>query len=481
MSDNHEKFQNGFDPNNGSESVNTNTSANNAVNSTNAYGTYHNAQYPTNNTPAYTWNAQSAPQQNAPVQPNGQPVYYGVPVHQPQKQPKPKKHGSKFGLKLLAVVLCCAITSAAALGVFVAMIQNGVINVQSSEASSNAAFTISRVVNGDTGSDTSTSSDGTVSAMSDQDIAAKLTPSVVCIQNYQVTQNYGFMQTDTSDSSVSPASEGSGIIMSEDGYIITNAHVVEGATSLKVMTSDGETYEAQLIGSDTVTDLAVVKINATGLTAAEFGSSEDLRVADKVMAIGNPGGHELSSSVTIGYVSALNRAIANNTTGYTMEYIQTDAAINPGNSGGALINKYGQVVGINSAKISATGYEGLGFAIPIDTAQPIISDLIQYGYVKDRAVLGISGQFIDSMTGRFYGLPQGEYVAQLNSSEAQASGLQVGDVITAIDNQQLDSESTLRSAILSKKPGDTVTLQVYRSSTQQSTTVELKLSEYSAG
>ena len=378
-------------------------------------------------------------------------------------------------------MLCCAITSAASLGVFVAMIQNGVINVQSPEASSNAAFTISRVVNGDTSSDTSASSDGTVSAMSDQDIAAKLTPSVVCIQNYQVTQNYGFMQTDTSDSSVSPASEGSGIIMSEDGYIITNAHVVEGATSLKVMTSDGETYEAQLIGSDTVTDLAVVKIDATGLTAAEFGSSEDLRVADKVMAIGNPGGHELSSSVTIGYVSALNRAIANNTTGYTMEYIQTDAAINPGNSGGALINEYGQVVGINSAKISATGYEGLGFAIPIDTAQPIISDLIQYGYVKDRAVLGISGQFIDSMTGRFYGLPQGEYVAQLNSSEAQASGLQVGDVITAIDGQQLDSESTLRSAILSKKPGDTVTLQVYRSATQQSATVELKLSEYSAG
>lgn len=481
MSDNHEKFQNGFDLNNGSEPVNTNTSANNAVNSTNAYGTYHNAQYPTNNTPAYTWNAQNAPQQNAPVQPNGQPVYYGVPVHQPQKQPKPKKHGSKFGLKLLAVVLCCAVTSAASLGVFVAMIQNGVINVQSSEASSNAAFTISRVVNGDTSSDTSASSDGTVSAMSDQDIAAKLTPSVVCIQNYQVTRNYGFMQTDTSDSSVSPASEGSGIIMSEDGYIITNAHVVEDATSLKVMTSDGETYEAQLVGSDTVTDLAVVKIDATGLTAAEFGSSEDLRVADKVMAIGNPGGHELSSSVTIGYVSALNRAIANNTTGYTMEYIQTDAAINPGNSGGALINEYGQVVGINSAKISATGYEGLGFAIPIDTAQPIISDLIQYGYVKDRAVLGISGQFIDSMTGRFYGLPQGEYVAQLNSSEAQASGLQVGDVITAIDGQQLDSESTLRSAILSKKPGDTVTLQVYRSSTQQSATVELKLSEYSAG
>ncbi len=368
--------------------MNTNTSANNAVNSTNAYGTYHNAQYPTNNTPAYSVErTERSAAERAGAAKRTACVLRRAGASA-AKQPKPKKHGSKFGLKLLAVVLCCAITSAASLGAFVVMIQNGVINVQSSEASSNAAFTISRVVNGDTNSDTSASSDGTVSAMSDQDIAAKLTPSVVCIQNYQVTQNYGFYADRHVGQQRFPASEGSGIIMSEDGYIITNAHVVEGATSLKVMTSDGETYEAQLVGSDTVTDLAVVKIDATGLTAAEFGSSEDLRVADKVMAIGNPGGHELS--VTIGYVSALNRAIANNTTGYTMEYIQTDAAINPGNSGGALINEYGQVVGINSAKISATGYEGLGFAIPIDTAQPIISDLIQYGYVKDRAVLGIS-------------------------------------------------------------------------------------------
>ena len=163
------------------------------------------------------------------------------------------------------------------------------------------------------------------------------------------------------------------------------------------------------------------------------------------MAIGNPGGYQLNSSVTIGYVSALNRAITNSSTGYTMEYIQTDAAINPGNSGGALVNQYGQVVGINSAKISATGYEGLGFAIPAETAQPVISDLIEYGYVKDRAMLGISGQFIDSLTGRFYGLPQGEYVGALNSAEAQASGLQVGDVITSIDGTALESEAVLRS------------------------------------
>ena len=477
MSDNHEKFQNGFDPNNGSEPVNTNTSANNAVNSTNAYGTYHNAQYPTNNTPAYTWNAQNAPQQNAPVQPNGQPVYYGVPVHQPQKQPKPKKHGSKFGLKLLAVVLCCAITSAASLGVFVVMIQNGVINVQSSEASSNAAFTISRVVNGDTSSDTSTSSDGTVSAMSDQDIAAKLTPSVVCIQNYQVTQNYGFMQTDTSDSSVSPAGEGSGIIMSEDGYIITNAHVVEGATSLKVITSDGETYEAQLIGSDTVTDLAVVKIDATGLTAAEFGSSEDLRVADKVMAIGNPGGHELSSSVTIGYVSALNRPVTNSETGYTVNCIQTDAAINPGNSGGALVDMNGRVVGINSSKIAATEYEGLGFAIPSDTVQPIVSDLMEYGYVQDRPMLGITGQYLNALQAAWNNVPSGFLVGEVNSEEATRSGLQANDIITAIGDTQVTSAGTIATYIADMKPGDTVTLTVYRYSTGQSLQIDLVLSE----
>ena len=486
MSDNHEKFQNGFDPNNGSEPVNTNTSANNAVNSTNAYGTYHNAQYPTNNTPAYTWNAQSAPQQNAPVQPNGQPVYYGVPVHQPQKQPKPKKHGSKFGLKLLAVVLCCAITSAASLGVFVVMIQNGVINVQSSEASSNAAFTISRVVNGDTSSDTSASSDGTVSAMSDQDIAAKLTPSVVCIQNYQVTQNYGFMQTDTSDSSVSPASEGSGIIMSEDGYIITNAHVVEGATSLKVMTSDGETYEAQLIGSDTVTDLAVVKIDATGLTAAEFGSSKDLRVADKVMAIGNPGGHELSSSVTIGYVSALNRAIANNTTGYTMEYIQTDAAINPGNSGGALLNMRGEVIGINSNKIGGSSIEGMGYAIPISTARPIIEDLMErqtrtkYSE-EERGYLGISCINVTSDLSENFSMPQGIFVAQVYSGTgAEAAGLVRGNIVVAFDGVTVQNQEELTKQMQYYKAGESVeiTIMVNSANGYQQKNMTVTLSSY---
>lgn len=459
MSDNHEKFQDGF----GSvQNTDSNGSANNGSTPYtygNTYSTNPNPQNNANAPQTYTWSAQNGPYQSGGYS----------PTHMaPQPAPK-KKRGTPFGVKLLAVVLCCVVVSAATLGTFVLLIQNGVINIESS--GSNAAFTISRVVNDET------QETGSVSTMSEQDIAEKLIPSVVCIQNYQITQQYGFMQTDSEGSEVSPAGEGSGIVFSEDGYIVTNAHVVDGATSLKVILSDGTTYEAELVGSDELTDLAVIKIDATGLQAAEFGSSEDLRVADQVMAIGNPGGYQLNSSVTIGYVSALNRAITNSSTGYTMEYIQTDAAINPGNSGGALVNQYGQVVGINSAKISATGYEGLGFAIPAETAQPVISDLIEYGYVKDRAMLGISGQFIDSLTGRFYGLPQGEYVGALNSDEAQASGLQVGDVITSIDGTALESEAVLRSMINEKKPGDTVELEVYRPSTNNTLTITLELSE----
>lgn len=458
MSDNHENFQDGFHTAQNPDPAGTQKTAETPY----AYGSTYSAGPSQQNVPqTYTWSAQSGPYHTG-----------GVPGGAMPPAPH-KKHGAPFGVKLLAVVLCCVLVSAATLGTFVLLIQNGVIGIESN--GDNALFTISRVVNSEP------EESGSVSAMSEQDIAEKLIPSVVCIQNYQVTQQYGFMQTDTENSDVSPAGEGSGIIFSEDGYIVTNAHVVDGATSLKAILSDGTTYEAELVGSDTLTDLAVLKIDATGLQAAEFGSSEDLRVADQVMAIGNPGGYQLNSSVTIGYVSALNRAITNSSTGYTMEYIQTDAAINPGNSGGALVNQYGQVVGINSAKISATGYEGLGFAIPAETAQPVISDLIEYGYVKDRAMLGISGQFIDSLTGRFYGLPQGEYVGALNSAEAQASGLQVGDVITAIDGTELTSETVLRSAINAKKPGETVELTVYRPSSNQTVTVTLTLSETTAG
>ena len=253
--------------------------------------------------------------------------------------------------------------------------------------------------------------------------------------------------------------------------------MIEGATNLQVITSDGLTYEASLVGSDSQTDLAVIKIEATGLTAAQFGTSSDLQVADEVMAVGNPGGMQLNSSVTFGYISALNRPVTNSETGYTVNCIQTDAAINPGNSGGALVDMNGYVIGINSSKIAATEYEGLGFAIPSDTVQPVVSDLIEYGYVKDRPMLGITGGFINQLVASFYGGVSGFYVNEVSSQEAVKSGLQRGDIITAIDDTQITDENTIATYIAGKKPGDTVTLTVYRSSTQKNVQIDLVLSE----
>lgn len=494
MSDNHERFPNE------SESVSENVpqTKNDPETTPNQYG----STYRANSAPqSYTWNNQTGEYNSGPYKPTYQtPPTYSQPMRTTPVQPvqtmhqthqvKKKQGGTPFAVKLLAVALCCALTSAATLGVFTALVKSGTVQLTAQEESSVVEGILnesSEAAEAETSATPEPQTTTTGAVMSDQDIAEKLIPSVVCVQNYQVTEQYGFMYASSAtDTDISPAGEGSGIIIREDGYIVTNAHVIDGATSLKVILYDGSTVEAELVGSDELTDLAVIKIDVSSLTdtsivAADFGSAADMRVADKVMAIGNPGGYELNSSVTIGYVSALNRTITNSTTGYTMEYIQTDAAINPGNSGGALVNSYGEVIGINSAKISATAYEGLGFAIPSDFAQPIIEDLIEYGYVKDRAMLGISGQYLDALTGRFYGLPQGEYVAALNTEAAQASGLQLGDVITAIDGTELTDEAVLRSLINAKKPGETVTLTVYRPSIRETAKITLTLSEYSGG
>ena len=401
---------------------------------------------------------------------------------QPPKPPKEKKRGGKFGLKLLAAVLCCAVVSLGSVGVFAALIQNGVVAVQSPEgAESTAAFTLYKLE----GAGKNTTPTATAGDMTSQEVAQKLIPSVVCVQNYQISQQSimfgGIEYAPAEGGEVSPAGEGSGIIFSKDGYIVTNQHVIDGATKIKVVTHDGMSYEAELIGEDTQTDLAVLKIEADQeLTPAEFGSSEDLQVTDTVMAIGNPGGIQFNSSVTMGYVSALNRQITNGDTGFTLNCIQTDAAINPGNSGGALVDMAGHVVGINSSKIVATGYEGLGFAIPSDTVQPIVSDLIEYGYVKDRAALGISVRYIDKMNAMWYGLTPGCHVYELLTENASKSGLQQGDVITAIDDTQITSGTTVSAFLATKKPGETVTLTVDRAMTGESgLQIELVLSENS--
>ena len=393
----------------------------------------------------------------------------------PKKEKKPMSKGQKRALKILAGVMACLMVSVGSIGGFVALINNGYISVNNSGSSTEPAFTINKLV-GDSQPASTVSGE-----LTPQEVAKKVIPSVVCIQNYQRSNNNsmfffgGGAQSGDAGDEVSPASEGSGIIATSDGYIITNAHVVEGASSLKVILSDGTSYEAQLVGSDSITDLAVIKIDATGLQAAEFGSSGDLEVGDSVMAIGNPGGLELSSSVTQGIVSALNRQITNSETGYTMDCIQTDTAINPGNSGGALVNMYGQVVGINSSKIVAEGFEGLGFAIPIDDAQSVISNLKEYGYVKDRAVLGITGQYLDSMSARFYGLTPGMYVASISNESVSNAGITQGCIITKIDDTDVTSSNTITSYVSKKKPGDKVTLTVVNDLTDRTFTADVTL------
>ena len=253
---------------------------------------------------------------------------------------------------------------------------------------------------------------------------------------------------------------GSGIIISTDGYIVTNYHVIEGANNITVALDDGTEYTAYLIGSDAYTDLAVIRIQQENLTAAEFGNSDKVRVGEIAIAIGNPTG-QLQGTATSGIISALNRNVEINNT--VMNLIQTDAAINSGNSGGPLLNQHGQVVGITSAKVSLSGYEGLGFAIPANTAKPIIEELVRHGYVSGRPLLGVRVTELSKMAANFYRVPQGLYVQSVNAkSDAAKQGIAVGDIITAINGTAvtgLDVGVSLRNEL---KAGDTVTVTIYR-------------------
>ncbi|MFQ9872731.1 MAG: S1C family serine protease [Oscillospiraceae bacterium] len=269
-------------------------------------------------------------------------------------------------------------------------------------------------------------------------------------------------------SSIEASGEGSGIIMTSDGYIITNAHVISGASGIKVVLNNGEEYEARVIGSDTRTDLAVIKIEANNLTPAEFGESSKMQEGDIVMAIGNPGGLTFAGSITQGILSGVNRQLSSSYG--TTSVLQTDAAINPGNSGGALVNEYGQVIGINSSKISATDYEGIGFAIPIDDAKPIVDDLIQNGRVTGRVVLGVyNAQSVDEVASRVYGVPTGVLVGGTDpESDLAQKGVITGDIITKINNTDVTSTADIYTVLQDFEVGDSVKLTVFRRTSGQS-------------
>lgn len=264
-----------------------------------------------------------------------------------------------------------------------------------------------------------------------------------------------------SSSGFSAASVGSGIIMTTDGYIITNNHVIEGMTVIQVVLDNGKTYDAHLIGSDSRSDLAVIKINAEGLKAAEFGDSDKLEQGDPAIAIGNPAGLQLQNTVTSGIISAINRDIV--VEDRTMTLIQTDASINPGNSGGPLVNEFGQVIGINTIKVGISYYEGLGFAIPMNTAKPIIDELISRGYVKGRPSIGINGTTLSKRDSAFYGLPAGLYIEYVHPhSDAFKKGIRRGDIITKMNGTALSSTAEIKKIRDNFTAGDTITLTIYR-------------------
>ncbi len=275
----------------------------------------------------------------------------------------------------------------------------------------------------------------------------------------------------------SGTSSGTGIIMSQDGYVITNHHVITGALVISVLTNDNQEFEAALVGSDEMSDLAVLKIDARGLKAAEFGDSSKLRVGDSVVAIGDPLGVQLRGTMTNGIISAINRDL---TVGdRTMTLIQTNAALNNGNSGGPLINCYGQVIGINTVKMSSyysasATVEGLGFAIPISVAKPIIDELIENGYVAGRPAIGISGDSLPSYYRTYYRLPEGVYVTSVNEgSDAKAKGIREGDIVTAINGEKICSIDELNTVKNQYAAGDEVTLTIYRSGAYYEVTVTL--------
>lgn len=308
-------------------------------------------------------------------------------------------------------------------------------------------------------------------------IAAKVQPSVVGIK-VEYSVNSFFNQKGSATAS------GSGIIITEDGYILTNNHIVDTssnssfytvseATSIKVyLYGDSTAYDAKIIGTDSLTDLAVIKIDKTGLPAAELGDSDTVKVGSFAMAIGNPLG--LDNSVTLGTVSAVNREVTD-TDGKKFVLIQTDAAINSGNSGGALVNSYGQVIGINTLKLSGDGVEGIGFAIPINSTKDIYTQLINDGKVK-RPYLGIGCIDIDEQKSEYYNLPIGIYISEVEDfSAAQKAGLKPGDVIIAVDGTTVTTRDELDEIKYSHSIGDKITLKINREGKEMD--IELTLAE----
>lgn len=381
-----------------------------------------------------------------------QQTWQAAPQQPSSPAPEAKKKGGKAA-KVVALLLACALVGGGS--------GFGAAALMQKQSASNSV--------------TSASSDASVMLEGQRQTAAlqvasidtskALTPSEVYAQNVNstvgittsITTNYFGYQT-------TGAAAGSGFILTADGYILTNYHVVESSDSIKVTTYDGTSYDAQLIGYDESNDIAVLKIDATDLTPVVLGDSDTLNVGDTVVAIGNPLG-ELTFSLTTGVVSALDRPVTFST-GTTMNLIQTDCAINSGNSGGALFNLYGEVIGITNAKYSGSSGSGasidnIGFAIPINSVRSIVDSIIEKGYVA-KPYIGVMVADV-SDEAKSYGTPAGAAVASVTEGgPAEQAGLQANDIITAVDGKEISGKSDLSSIIADHAAGDKLTLSVYR-------------------
>ena len=384
--------------------------------------------------------------------------YLPAPVPMPEPTPVKKKSGAG---KTIALALCCSLLGGivGASGVFF-----GTAALRGSEAY--PSYSPSTILEGNrVKTPLNITHVNTDEKLTASEIYAQNVNSTVGITTSISTNFFGYRTTS--------AASGSGFILSSDGYIITNRHVIEGASTVKVTMYDDTSYEAVIVGSDESNDIAVLKIEADGLTPVVLGSSDMLNVGDDVVAIGNPLG-ELTFSQTKGTVSALGREITMSS-GNSMTLIQTDCAINSGNSGGALFNMYGEVVGITNAKYSNSGLaeasiDNIGFAIPIDNVKNIIMSIIEKGYVA-KPYIGVSIENVsDEMQG--FGLPQGAVIRSVaGGSPADKAGLRVNDIVTAVNGEPITGSSDLKAKVSESDIGAELSLTVYR----QGESVELTL------
>ena len=416
---------------------------------TNAYDNYQSNGY----------TAQNQQSQNVY---NSQP-YGTAPNHsanaKPPKAKKPKKQRKPISRGGIAIALAVTMVFSCGLGFGGGYFANKV------NTSTSGSLNITKTSN----SGTTTTASSTSKANSTSEIVKKTADSVVEISTESVVTG-SFAQQYVQQGA------GSGVIISQDGYILTNNHVINGANSVKVRLRDGTEYDATIIGSDSDNDIALLKVNATGLSPATFGDSNSLAVGDYVVAIGNPLG-ELGGTVTDGIISALARKVTIEDTQMTL--LQTNAQVNPGNSGGGLFNANGELVGIVNAKQSATEVEGIAFAIPINNVLDILSDLKEYGYVTGKVDLGIDFTDITSdETAFYYGVNQtGCYVLSVDSgSNAEKAGVTRGDLVTKVNDTDVSSSSDITTALEKAEVGDTVTFTVSRRGTSK--TISFVLEEY---